>query len=129
MRTRHYTLSLVAAVLLAVAGAVPFASAQAPVPLEGTVKRAGSNEPVEGAVIVIFRTDIKGKYETKTDKKGNFTYPVPMVGTYVVGFALGAAAQKMLDENLKVEEQKLKAMAQEMEKTHAAAHSAHQDAA
>ena len=50
-----------------------------------------------------------------------------MVGTYVVGFTLGAAAQKMLDENLKVEEQKLKAMAQEMEKAHAA-NSATQDA-
>ena len=31
-----------------------------------------------------------------------------LVGTYVVGSVLGLAAQKMLDENLKAEEEKLK---------------------
>jgi tetratricopeptide (TPR) repeat protein len=84
MRVRYQTISLAAAVVLLAAGAVPVASAQAPVPLEGSVKRAGSGEPVEGAIIDIYRTDIRGKYETKTDKKGNFTYPVPQAGTFVV---------------------------------------------
>lgn len=31
-----------------------------------------------------------------------------LVGTYVIGLLLGAAAQKMLDENLGTEEQKLR---------------------
>jgi tetratricopeptide (TPR) repeat protein len=84
MRVRTFNLALVAIAVLVGAGAGVQALAQAPVPLEGTVKRAGSNEPVEGAIVDIYRTDIKGKYETKTDRKGNFTYPVPMVGTYVV---------------------------------------------
>ncbi len=31
-----------------------------------------------------------------------------MIGTLVVGLVIGAMAQKMLDENVKIEEQKLK---------------------
>jgi NhaP-type Na+/H+ or K+/H+ antiporter len=33
---------------------------------------------------------------------------VAMAGTFAIGLALGWAAQRMLDENIKVEEQKLK---------------------
>jgi tetratricopeptide (TPR) repeat protein len=60
------------------------ALAQAPVPLEGNVLKAGTKDPVEGATVDIYRTDIKAKYTTKTDKKGNFSYPVPQQGTYTV---------------------------------------------
>lgn len=84
MRVRIFNLALVAVVALVGAGAASTTSAQAPVPLEGSVRKAQTNEPVEGAIVDIYRTDVKGKYETKTDKKGNFTYPVPQQGTFTV---------------------------------------------
>lgn len=60
-----------------------FAFAQS-APVRGRVllkKADGSTEPVAGATIEPYRTDIKGKLSpTKTDKKGNFSY---------AGFILG----------------------------------------
>jgi hypothetical protein len=38
---------------------------------------------------------------------------IAMAGTFAVGLVLGAAGQRMLDENLKAEELKLKAQAAE----------------
>jgi hypothetical protein len=84
MRVRIFTVALAAIAALVGAGAGITASAQAPVPIEGNVRKAQTNEPVEGAIVDIYRTDVKGKYETKTDKKGNFTYPVPPQGTFTV---------------------------------------------
>jgi tetratricopeptide (TPR) repeat protein len=45
----------------------------------------GSSAPLEGALIDIFRTDIAGKYETRTNKNGEFTYAaVPYRGVYIL---------------------------------------------
>jgi tetratricopeptide (TPR) repeat protein len=45
----------------------------------------GTQVPVAGAQIDVYRTDITGKYETKTDKKGEFVFAgLPYVGTYMV---------------------------------------------
>src|SRR6266550_5357341 len=45
----------------------------------------GTQVPVAGAQIDVYRTDISGKYETKTDKKGEFVFAgLPYVGTYIV---------------------------------------------
>jgi tetratricopeptide (TPR) repeat protein len=56
--------------------------------LRGTVmmKQAdGSKVPLADAQIDVFRTDIKGEYKTKTNKKGEFVFAgIPFVGTYVV---------------------------------------------
>jgi cytochrome c-type biogenesis protein CcmH/NrfG len=53
--------------------------------LEGDVVKADTKEPIVGAEIQIERTDIKGSYPVKTDKKGHFLHAgVPYVGTYVV---------------------------------------------
>jgi len=82
LRTRNLALALGALAIAFLAG--PSARAQAPVPLTGTVVKATTNEPVEGAAVDIYRTDVKAKYSTKTDKKGTFTYPVPQQGTFVV---------------------------------------------
>lgn len=38
---------------------------------------------------------------------------VAMAGTFAVGMVLGVAAQRMLDENLKLEERKLRAQVQQ----------------
>jgi tetratricopeptide (TPR) repeat protein len=53
--------------------------------LEGDVIKADTKEPIIGAEIQIERTDIKGSYPVKTDKKGHFLHAgVPYVGTYTV---------------------------------------------
>jgi tetratricopeptide (TPR) repeat protein len=53
--------------------------------LEGDVFKAGTTEPIVGAEIQIVRTDIKGNYPVKSDKKGHFLHAgVPFVGTYTV---------------------------------------------
>jgi tetratricopeptide (TPR) repeat protein len=45
----------------------------------------GTNVPVADATIDVFRTDIPGKYSTKTDKKGQFVFAgLPYVGTYII---------------------------------------------
>ena len=50
------------------------------------VKQAdGTSSPVAGAAVVVYRTDISGKYETKTNKAGEFVFAgLPFIGTYLV---------------------------------------------
>jgi tetratricopeptide (TPR) repeat protein len=55
-------------------------------------KADGTTAPVAGALIEVYRTDITGKYETKTDKKGEFVFAgVPYVGTYIVTASMAEA--------------------------------------
>ncbi len=85
MRHKNYFSSLLAALMLLIGGII--ASAQV-APLRGHVimtQADGTKTPVEGAIIDIFRTDISGKYETKTNKKGQFVFAgLPFSGTYTV---------------------------------------------
>jgi tetratricopeptide (TPR) repeat protein len=57
-------------------------------PIEGTVKlkaEDGTTKPVPGALIDIFRTDIKGHWEVKADKAGHYVrLGMPLVASYVV---------------------------------------------
>lgn len=57
-------------------------------PIEGTVKvknADGSLRPVPDAIVDIFRTDIKGQWDVKTDKSGHFVrLGMPIVGRYIV---------------------------------------------
>jgi tetratricopeptide (TPR) repeat protein len=76
---------------LAVAVLLVFASISAVAQvgeLRGTVmmKQAdGQKVPLADAQIDVFRTDIKGEYKTKTNKKGEWVFAgIPFVGTYVV---------------------------------------------
>ena len=56
--------------------------------LRGTVwmqQEDGQKVPVADAVIDVFRTDLSAKYNTKTNKKGEFVFAgLPFVGTYTV---------------------------------------------
>lgn len=56
--------------------------------LRGKVTTKGSDgkdAPVAGAVVDVYRTDMKAKYETKTDSKGNYVFAgLPYIGTYLV---------------------------------------------
>lgn len=50
--------------------------------MEGTVL-GDDGKPLQGAVMKITRTDIKGNYKVKTDKKGHYLYAgLPYPGTY-----------------------------------------------
>ena len=45
----------------------------------------GQKVPLADAQIDVFRTDMKGEYKTKTNKKGEFVFAgFPFVGTYTV---------------------------------------------
>ncbi len=53
--------------------------------IEGDVIKADTKEPVVGAEVQIERTDIKGSYPVKTDKKGHFLHAgVPLTGTFTI---------------------------------------------
>ncbi len=56
--------------------------------LRGTVvikQAGGTTSPVAGATVVVYRTDIAGKYEIKTSKSGEFAFAgLPFVGTYII---------------------------------------------
>jgi tetratricopeptide (TPR) repeat protein len=53
----------------------------------------GTSVPLAGAVIDVFRTDIGGKYETKTDKRGQFVFAgVPFTGDYIISASAPNAA-------------------------------------
>src|SRR3954469_17552512 len=51
--------------------------------LEGNVKDE-NGQPLKGAVIKLERTDIKGHYQVKSDKKGHWLYTGLPFGTYDV---------------------------------------------
>jgi tetratricopeptide (TPR) repeat protein len=86
MRRKNHFISFAAVTILLLLSSV-MASAQNG-PLRGHVvmtQADGTKAPVEGAVIDVFRTDITGKYETKTDKKGRFVFAgLPLGGTYTI---------------------------------------------
>jgi len=56
--------------------------------IEGTIKlkeKDNTLKPVEGALIDIYRTDIKGHWDVKTDKKGHYIrLGMPIQGTFLV---------------------------------------------
>jgi len=57
-------------------------------PIEGTVKvkaADGTMKPVAGALIDIYRTDIKAHWDVKTDKSGHYIrLGMPLAGTFIV---------------------------------------------
>ena len=86
MKLRDLALSL-AGMLMFALGAL----AQTAV-MEGNVK-GEDGKPVQGAMIKITRTDIKGNYQVKTDKKGHFLYAGLPLGIYDVSVEIGGAAK------------------------------------
>jgi tetratricopeptide (TPR) repeat protein len=73
--------------------------------LEGTVKvkvEGGNPVPVAGATIEIIRLDIRGHWETKTDKNGRYVYlGLPLIGTFLV-IASGPGMQPTWQNNWKI---------------------------
>lgn len=85
MFQRYFLHALACAVLVVSTGVI--ASAQSG-QLRGHVvmKTAdGKSTPVSEAIIDVFRTDVSGKWETKTNKKGEFVFAgLPFTGEYIV---------------------------------------------
>jgi tetratricopeptide (TPR) repeat protein len=84
MMSKYFIGVLAVAVLLAVASVPAFAQVGE---LRGTVlmEQNGQKVPLADAKIDVYRTDMKGAYETKTNKKGEFVFAgLPFVGTYAV---------------------------------------------
>ena len=82
-RRKYFTLFIAAAFFL-VASAAAFAQT-APVSGRVELKKAdGTMEPVGGALVEVFRTDIKGKLPSaKTNKKGEFSFAgLPLGATF-----------------------------------------------
>jgi Carboxypeptidase regulatory-like domain/Tetratricopeptide repeat len=85
MRSKPFIRTLFAALFLA---AFSVAASAQTTQVNGTVKLKqadGTEVPVVGAQIDIYRTDIKAEYHTKTDKKGHYIHAgLPFVGTFTV---------------------------------------------
>jgi len=77
MKIRTMAVALAGLLLL------PFTSLAQISALEGDVTGL-DGKPVQGAVIQIVRSDIKGTYHVKTDKKGHYLYNGLPLGTYTV---------------------------------------------
>jgi tetratricopeptide (TPR) repeat protein len=82
MKFRNLVVAAAASFFLALAS---FAQITA---MEGDVK-GEDGKPLQGAVIKILRTDIKGSYTVKTDKKGHFFYNGLPLGTYNITVEVG----------------------------------------
>jgi tetratricopeptide (TPR) repeat protein len=84
--THRYFLATMAIALLIAFAAVPTVAQVGE--LRGTVSMQqadGSKVPLADAAIDVYRTDIKGEYHTKTNKKGEFVFAgLPFVGEYTI---------------------------------------------
>ncbi|MCX6621402.1 MAG: carboxypeptidase regulatory-like domain-containing protein [Acidobacteria bacterium] len=85
-------LGLVAACGFVMAG-ISFAQTSS---LEGTVK-AADGTPLKGALVKIFRKDIKGNYQVKTDKKGHYFHAGLPLGTYRVSVEVDGKEMDLVD--------------------------------
>jgi tetratricopeptide (TPR) repeat protein len=94
---KYFVGTLAIAILLAVASVPAFAQVGE---LRGKVmmKQAdGQTVPLADAQIDVFRTDMKAKYNTKTNKNGEFVFAgLPFIGTYTVAASHPTAAPNYL---------------------------------
>jgi tetratricopeptide (TPR) repeat protein len=82
MKIRNIFPAFAGCALIAVAAVSAFAQVAR---IEGTIVKAGTTEPIVGAEVQIVRTDIKGNYNVKSDKKGAFLHAgIPLTGTYTI---------------------------------------------
>jgi len=101
MFSKYFSLTLAAGLLMisAIVGAAQTGELRGHVKLK---QADGTTVPVQGAVIDVFRTDLTGKYDTKTDKKGAFVFAgLPYVGTYIIAVS-AAGAKPTYQDKVKV---------------------------
>lgn len=92
MRTNLFS-RFVAVALLVAMGAITSLAQVTRTEGKVTLKQAdGTEVPVKDAVIDIYRTDINGKFQTKTDKNGMFVHAgIPFGGTYIIAVSAPGA--------------------------------------
>ena len=97
MINRYLIGALAVAILMAVASVPAFAQVGE---LRGHVwmqQADGQKVPLADAQIDVFRTDMKAKYDTKTNKKGEFVFAgLPFIGTYIVAASHPTASPNFL---------------------------------
>lgn len=97
---RKYFFLTFLAISLSVSSAI-VASAQVG-ELHGHVKLKqadGTMVPAVGAIIDVFRTDMTGKYEQKTDKRGEFRWAgLPLIGNYIIAVSMPNAQPTYADQ-------------------------------
>lgn len=93
MISRYFYGALAVAILVALASMTTFAQVAE---LRGKVmmkQSDGQTVPLADAKIDVFRMDMSAKYETKTNKKGEFVFAgLPFIGTYTVAASHPTAA-------------------------------------
>jgi len=93
MISKYFIGALAVAILVATASMSAFAQVGE---LRGHVwmqQADGQKVPLAGAQIDVFRTDMKAKYDTKTNKNGEFVFAgLPFIGKYVVAASHPTAA-------------------------------------
>ena len=60
-----------------------------------------ASKPIEGAIIEIYRLDISQKFQTKTDKKGEYFHSLPAFGEYAMGIS-GAGYSPIASSRFKI---------------------------
>lgn len=92
MSFKYLIRALAAALVLAATASVALAQVTQ-VSGKVTLKQAdGTEVPVAGAAVDIYRTDIKQEYHVKTDKKGQYMHAgLPFVGTYTLAVSAPGA--------------------------------------
>lgn len=97
MISKHFFAALAVAVLIASASLTTFAQVGE---LRGHVwmqQADGQKVPLADAQIDVFRTDVTAKYQTKTNKKGEYVFAgLPFIGTYTVAVSHPTAAPTFL---------------------------------
>src|ERR1051325_5387128 len=97
MISKYFYGALAVAVLVASASMTTFAQVGE---LRGTVmmqQADGQKVPLADAQIDVFRTDMNAKYNTKTNKKGEFVFAgLPFTGTYTVAASHPTAAPNFI---------------------------------
>jgi tetratricopeptide (TPR) repeat protein len=83
---RRYLFSVLACAVLVFSTAIFAAAQTGQLRGKALLKQAdGTVVPASEVAIEVYRTDVSGKYATKTDKKGEFVFAgVPFVGTYLI---------------------------------------------
>jgi tetratricopeptide (TPR) repeat protein len=79
--TRMFVLFAAAAACLIFAGTPAMAQNQE---INGKIVEAGTNKPIMGATIDLYRTDQEDNMQAKTDAGGKFSLSVPKAGTYIL---------------------------------------------
>lgn len=99
MRFKPFFLTIATALVLAASSVIATAQ-MTQISGKVTLKQAdGSEAPVVGAQIDIYRTDIKWETRIKTDKKGSYQHAgIPFVGTYTIVVSAPGARPSFLTD-------------------------------